>query len=723
MSDPSFLVTNPTRTDPSLAPAGRQIYYVLFPTPNLDARRSTGARDGPRYRDEVRRDARGARLRRLRRRHRGRARDDAAGLGRRAGWSAARRSPPRTRSRQTGPFRPRNLWGENVVFAGSGTQPGVGVPMVLISGRLAAERILGPDPSYRRVPALTACALVPRASSPDRDVGGRTDAVPSDMDHAGGTHSPSFAPTGRGYPRTVASPIRPRPVDPDSGIAFTLRYAIPGLVGMAVLAVGAVGVGWIPLGEPARRHPADPHAADHQPRSVRLACVGDPRWRPVPAGLARGRRRRARRARPRHPPALGRARIWCAPLLLAPPLFSRDVYSYFVQGKLMLSGGDPYTAGVASIPGWFRDGVDPMWQFTPTPYGPLFLALSRGVAAFVGDNPYLAVVAFRVIALCGVALLAYYVPRLAFHCGIDASKALWLGVMNPLVLMHFVAGAHNDALMIGLVVAGLAIAVEGRPMVGVLVLSLAGMVKPIGLLALPFIGLVWAGTRADLRGRLIAWAKTAATFGVSYLVLAGVVGTSLGWIRALTTPGEVKTWLSPSTALGMASGNLLSWIGLGDHLDTTVGIFRIAGEIAAVVIVGYLCLKPQGRTAVRSLALAFVAVVALGPVVQPWYLLWALPLAAASGLSARELRVVVILTAAFTLYGLWETSASADNLLELSDGLAMLASAAAIGIAVTISPRERALVFGGEMAHGLMPDDQPAAARRERLVVRDPSNA
>ena len=44
---------------------------------------------------------------------------------------------------QTGPFRPRNLWGENVVFAGSGTQPGVGVPMVLISGRLAAERITG----------------------------------------------------------------------------------------------------------------------------------------------------------------------------------------------------------------------------------------------------------------------------------------------------------------------------------------------------------------------------------------------------------------------------------------------------------------------------------------------------------------------------------------------------------------------------------------------------
>jgi alpha-1,6-mannosyltransferase len=232
---------------------------------------------------------------------------------------------------------------------------------------------------------------------------------------------------------------------------------------------------------------------------------------------------------------------------------------------------------------------------------------------------------------------------------------------------------------------------------------------------------VWAGTQADLRGRLIAWVKTAATFAVSYVVLAGVVGTSLGWIRALTTPGEVKTWLSPATALGLFSGNLLTWIGLGDHYDWTVSIFRAIGEVIAIGIVAWLLLKPQGRTAVRSMMLAFLAVVALGPVIQPWYLLWALPLAAASGLTARELRIVVVLTAGFTLYGLWETSASADSLLELSDGLAMLAAAAAIIVAVTISPRERALVFGGEVAHGLMPEDKPAAARRDRLVVRGPA--
>ena len=520
---------------------------------------------------------------------------------------------------------------------------------------------------------------------------------------------------------TSPDPYDGVPVAPESGLSFTLRYALPGLVGMAVVAIGAFGVGWLPFDSPLVDIPLI--------HTLRVTDIGKfvartsvilggalflQAWLVVGADVLAGHVRDIRRL-------WAVLALWCAPLLLAPPLFSRDVYSYFVQGKLVLSGGDPYTQGVASIPGWFRDGVDPMWQYAPTPYGPMFLSLSRGVAAFVGDNPYLAVIFFRLIALIGVALLAYYVPRLAFHCGIDASKALWLGVMNPLVLMHFVAGAHNDSLMIGLVVAGFAVAIEGRPLVGVLILSLGGMVKPIGLLALPFIGLVWAGTHADLKGRIIAWVKTAATFAGSYIVLAALVGTSLGWIRALTTPGEVKTWLSPATALGLASGDVLSWIGLGDHLDTTVGVFRIIGEIAAVAIVGYLCLRPQGRTAVRSLTLAFVAVVALGPVVQPWYLLWALPLAAASGLSPKELRVVVVLTALFTLYGLCETSASADSILELTDGLAMLASAAAIGLAVSISPRERALVTGGEVAHGLMPDDKPAAARRERLVVRDPA--
>jgi hypothetical protein len=509
--------------------------------------------------------------------------------------------------------------------------------------------------------------------------------------------------------------------DPDdTRLHFAVRYALGGFVASVVLAVGSVGVGWLPL-EGVADWPIV-HTMRFEGLAVSRAAVivGGAlllqAWLVLGADILGGQVRTLRR--------LWKVlALWIAPLMLVPPLFSRDVYSYFMQGKLVLSGGDPYTQGVESIPGWFQSGVDVMWRDTPTPYGPVFVAMSRGVAAVAGDNPYIAVLLLRLLAVGGVALLAFYVPRLAFHCGIDGSKALWLAVLNPLVLMHFVSGVHNDAIMIGLLVAGICFVIERRPVLGVALVTLAAMVKPIGFLALPFVGLIWAGSQQTVRTRMMGWVKTTGVATGTYAIFALAVGTSFGWIRALTAPGDVLTWLSPSTALGMASGNVLSWLGLGDHYSITIGVCRAIGMTAAVVIVLRLILKPQGRTAVRSLMLAFLTVVSLGPAVQPWYLLWVLPLAAASGLSPKELRVALFLTAGFTLYGLWETSASSDSYFELGDGLAMIAAAACVLIAVSASPRERALLLGGPVAHGLLPEDAPAAARGARLVVREPEHA
>ncbi|TQS41559.1 phytoene desaturase family protein [Cryptosporangium phraense] len=143
MSDPSLLVCNPTLSDPSLAPAGKQTYYVLAPTPHTGAPIDWSV-VGPRYRDELVAvlEARGyvgfgdgIEVERTVTP----ADWQATGLAMGAPFAAAHTFF------QTGPFRPSNLAPglDNVVFTGSGTQPGVGVPMVLVSGRLAAERITG----------------------------------------------------------------------------------------------------------------------------------------------------------------------------------------------------------------------------------------------------------------------------------------------------------------------------------------------------------------------------------------------------------------------------------------------------------------------------------------------------------------------------------------------------------------------------------------------------
>ncbi len=162
MSDPSLLVTRPTTHDPSLAPPGRHLHYVLAPCPNT--RVGPGAREwarlAPGYRDSV--------LRELDRRGlTGIAASieeeclvtpadwQARGYGAGSPFSVAHTFA------QTGPFRPRNLprGTENAVLAGCGTTPGVGIPTVLISGKLAAARVTGttaPARPRRRAPRPTA---------------------------------------------------------------------------------------------------------------------------------------------------------------------------------------------------------------------------------------------------------------------------------------------------------------------------------------------------------------------------------------------------------------------------------------------------------------------------------------------------------------------------------------------------------------------------------------
>jgi hypothetical protein len=507
------------------------------------------------------------------------------------------------------------------------------------------------------------------------------------------------------------------------------RYALPGFVGSLILAVGALGVGWLPLdagifdvvGVETLRGTTVGSLLSRSFVFVGVALLLQA-WLILGHDLLAGPEdpHSLRGTSPRMLVAVLIA--WVAPLVLAPPLFSRDVYSYFAQGRVVASGQDPYETGVAVVDGWFEDGVDPMWAETPTPYGPFWLLFARGVANFAPDSPALAALIFRVAALAGLVLLVIYLPRLAAAHGINPSAALWLGVLNPLVVMHVVSGAHNDALMIGLIVMGFALASERRgptgAILGVIAIALAAAIKPIALLALPFVGLIWAGVTAGWGARIRAWTLalllTVAVFALGSL-LAGV---GPGWIAALGTPGEVRTWLSPATALGMLIGMGTTAAGLTLDDALVVTITRTLGTVAALAIIAWLIFRPEGRSPVRGAALAFLTVVLLGPVIQPWYLLWILPLFAATGLRPTQLRIAIIIIAGFSLHGMAESSSTSDNLFEFSDGLAIVAAFVVVGLVLLVSPRERRLVLGGPLGHGLMPADPDERARAADSVFR-----
>lgn len=499
--------------------------------------------------------------------------------------------------------------------------------------------------------------------------------------------------------------------------AMVLHYAVPGFVGSALLALGALGVGWLP----ATSAVLDVDLVS----TLRSTTAGAVLSRiAVFAGVALLLQAwlvlghdvldDLERSEPR---LLWILALWTAPLLLMPPLFSRDAYSYFAQGQLMLEGLDPYTSGVSALPGWFLTGADPLWSESPTPYGPAFLLLEQGVAAMVGPHPFAGAILFRLIAVAGVVLLAVHVPRLAHAHGIARTKALWLAVLNPLVLMHFVAGAHNDALMVGLMVAGLALMVGQRPVAGVVLIGLAAAVKPIALVVLPFAGLVWAGTRAGWWGRILAWVKSTILVLLVFTLLSAIAGVGLGWVASLSTPGTVRTWLSPPTALGMATGNLLQWLGIGT-VDGAITVFRALAMAAGAAIGLWLVLRPEGRSPVRGAALCLLTIVALGPVVQPWYLLWVLPLLAATGLTGAQLRLAMLLTAVLAVHGMAESNATADTLVDLRDGLATVLAITMVAVVALSSPGERRLILGQPVDRGLRPGSAAARARAGSLVVQ-----
>lgn len=327
---------------------------------------------------------------------------------------------------------------------------------------------------------------------------------------------------------------------------------------------------------------------------------------------------------------------WSLPLLLAPPLFSRDGWSYAAQGTMADRGISPYEhgpwslVGPRSVPGPIVEGVDPRWMGTPTPYGPVPLIGGDLATGLTGD-PWLLVLAHRGMALVGLVLLAWAVPRLACWCGANPALASVLVVASPLMISNGVAGLHNDLLMVGLMAAAVVLARDHGWVVGALVAGLAAGVKLPGGLACVAVVLMTLPAAVPTVHRL-RHAAHVACVAVAALVVPGVAwGLGVGWFGALSVPGSVNTPLSLPTLLGGWLDLLARVVGSGLPDGTFLGLVRVLAQVAVVgVVVRVLATRPTGdpAAAVRALALVMLAVVALSPVVHLWYLLWAVPFVA-----------------------------------------------------------------------------------------------
>ncbi|WP_215543801.1 polyprenol phosphomannose-dependent alpha 1,6 mannosyltransferase MptB [Amycolatopsis sp. CA-230715] len=471
---------------------------------------------------------------------------------------------------------------------------------------------------------------------------------------------------GRG---TAASPVRPPEAEPlrDADIRGLHLVRLFGTVGALLLAFGSLGAGAAPVLNPVLEIPVLRVFARIPTVALAIAFAGIGMM--VVGWLMLGRFASPARDRIASRGQFDRTvAMWAIPLLFIPPLFSRDVYAYLAQSEIVHRGMDPYTLGPADALGVgdpLTANVSNMWRETSAPYGPLYLRLGGWLAGLSGNHIVVGVLLQRLLALAGVALIVWALPRLARRFGVQPSTALWLGAANPLVLFHLVAGAHNDALALGLMMAGLELGLRRLPVrikgddppplakgellfiaLGVAVLTLGAMVKVNAVFALPFFTVMvarrWHGRLRDL---VRAGLPMALVFAVVTVAVCLGSGLGFGWIARLSTPGMVWSWISPITELSNVGGVLGIALGLGNQTNSLVSVMTLVGyALAAAITLKFLWDSFNWRyRPIIGLGVSLGAASVLHVAMQPWYLLWAvIPLAAAAGTSRFRIAATVI---------------------------------------------------------------------------------
>lgn len=334
-----------------------------------------------------------------------------------------------------------------------------------------------------------------------------------------------------------------------------------------------------------------------------------------------------------------RSALWSstAPLLLAAPLMSRDVYSYLMQGAMVRDGFDPYSEGAAVNPGPYLLEVSHDWRNTTTPYGPLHLWIGNGVTSFVGENVMAGIICYKFISLAGFAAVAWAIPRIARRLGGDPALALWLGVANPVMLIHMVGGMHNESVMVGLVSLGLLACLNRRFVLGTVAVGVAVSLKATAAVTLPFI--VWMAAHhyapdgARHARRVGAFLVSGfAVVAVSVASVAGVTvasGTSWGWLEQISGNSKVVNPLSGAT---LAADAITPFIQLFDEefpYNVVLSATRTAGSVLMLVglVLMWWLFRQTERRNIMGMALAYMVAFVFNAVTLPWYFASALSVA------------------------------------------------------------------------------------------------
>lgn len=325
--------------------------------------------------------------------------------------------------------------------------------------------------------------------------------------------------------------------------------------------------------------------------------------------------------------------------LAAPLILSTDAWTYWDYGRIdVVHDANPYVQTPATFP---DDPAFPhvgrRWVHTPSVYGPAFTMATAPIARVAGESPDAAAWLFKSLAALAMIVAMLGVGRVARRPALATVVVGW----SPLLAIQAGGAGHNDAWIAALAVGAIVLARARRPILAGVAWAIAALVKWVPLLLVPSIAIAALArvraNREELRAVVHAIAGFALAAGVGIAIACARYGDT--WLEAfapLLRNAQNPTGYSLTVRLGL--------LGVPDLLAKLLPYLALATA-------GLVVLRDALRGRTRS-GLAIIAIVACSPLIAPWYLLWAVPLAATDEEDAVPLAIAVVLSAALLLNGI-----------------------------------------------------------------------
>lgn len=227
-------------------------------------------------------------------------------------------------------------------------------------------------------------------------------------------------------------------------------------------------------------------------------------------------------------------------LAIMPTLFTTDLFSYATYGRLAaIYGLNPFIHYPALVPDdRLASWIHPIWHYASSVYGPLWIDLSVAVARATRElSPADQTLVYRLIANAAHTANAVLIAVMLRPAGLRAMAAgLLLYVWNPLIVFEFAGNGHNDALMMTMLLGAVLAYRVAHPLAAIGLVTLAVLLKPAAVLALPLFTWLWLRQQPSWRARVRA------ALAVAALVLGLAVLLYLPWFEGPDTFGPVLLW-------------------------------------------------------------------------------------------------------------------------------------------------------------------------------------